>query len=215
MSNATKGERTRAHIVAAAAPVFNRLGYAGTSMSELMSATGLEKGGLYRHFESKDALALAAFDHAVAVYGARYQAAVASRPTAVAQLGALLDTMAELATAPLVDGGCPLLNTAVESDDAHPALRDRARRAMRGFLRLVRGAYAGGVERGELRADVDPAAEATLLVATMEGAIMLARLFADPAYAQHAARAMRERAETLAARAPAAATRRAPRRPAR
>ena len=33
-------------------------------MSELMAATGLEKGGLYRHFESKQDLAAAAFDYA-------------------------------------------------------------------------------------------------------------------------------------------------------
>ena len=60
---ATKGERTREGIVAAAAPLFNQRGYAASSMSDVMAATGLEKGGIYRHFESKDELALAAFDH--------------------------------------------------------------------------------------------------------------------------------------------------------
>jgi TetR/AcrR family transcriptional repressor of nem operon len=50
----TKGERTRARIVATAAPLFNQRGYVGASMADLMAATGLEKGGIYRHFESKD-----------------------------------------------------------------------------------------------------------------------------------------------------------------
>src|ERR1700743_3353151 len=53
----TRGEATRRRIVKQSAAVFNRRGYSGTSMSELMEATGLEKGGLYRHFASKEDLA--------------------------------------------------------------------------------------------------------------------------------------------------------------
>ena len=49
----TKGERTRRKIVADAAPVFNTRGYEGSSLNDLMSATGLKKGGIYRHFASK------------------------------------------------------------------------------------------------------------------------------------------------------------------
>jgi TetR/AcrR family transcriptional repressor of nem operon len=59
-----KGELTRQRIVALAAPIFNQKGYAGTALSDLMRATGLEKGGIYRHFESKQELAEDAFDHA-------------------------------------------------------------------------------------------------------------------------------------------------------
>ena len=58
-----KGELTRQRIVALAAPIFNQKGYAGTALSDLMRATGLEKGGIYRHFESKQELAEDAFDH--------------------------------------------------------------------------------------------------------------------------------------------------------
>src|SRR5580704_10118479 len=59
-----RGEATRRRIVEQSAAVFNRHGYSGTSMSDLMAATGLEKGGLYRHFASKEDLAAAAFDYA-------------------------------------------------------------------------------------------------------------------------------------------------------
>src|ERR1700760_1245310 len=59
-----RGSATRQRIIEQSAPIFNQRGYAGTSMSELMAATGLEKGGLYRHFESKESLAVAAFDYA-------------------------------------------------------------------------------------------------------------------------------------------------------
>jgi len=50
----SKGEETRERIVAEAAALFNQRGYEGGSMSELMKATGLEKGGIYRHFSSQE-----------------------------------------------------------------------------------------------------------------------------------------------------------------
>ena len=52
----TKGEQTRRKIVAAAAPIFNQHGYEGSSLADLMEATGLKKGGIYRHFSSKEEL---------------------------------------------------------------------------------------------------------------------------------------------------------------
>src|SRR5215475_2682227 len=59
-----KGQKTRERIVAEAASLFNQRGFEGSSMSELMEATGLEKGGIYRHFSSKEELAAKAFDYA-------------------------------------------------------------------------------------------------------------------------------------------------------
>ena len=60
-----KGELTRQRIVELAAPIFNQRGFAGCSMQDVMDATGLEKGGLYRHFSSKEELAAEAFRFAV------------------------------------------------------------------------------------------------------------------------------------------------------
>jgi len=69
-----KGEDTRQEIIRKAAPIFNQKGYDGAALSDLMRATGLEKGGIYRHFESKEELAGVAFDHAWKVaMDARFQ----------------------------------------------------------------------------------------------------------------------------------------------
>lgn len=59
----TKAQRTTAFIIKTVAPVFNKHGYIGTSMSDLTEATGLTKGALYGNFENKEALALAAFQY--------------------------------------------------------------------------------------------------------------------------------------------------------
>jgi AcrR family transcriptional regulator len=61
----SKAQETKTRIIAQAATLFNQQGYTGTSVSDLMRATGLQKGGIYNHFHSKDELALEAFDFAV------------------------------------------------------------------------------------------------------------------------------------------------------
>ena len=60
----TQGEKTRQRIIKDAAALLNQYGFSGFSMSELMKATGLEKGGIYRHFDSKEQLAAEAFEYA-------------------------------------------------------------------------------------------------------------------------------------------------------
>jgi len=58
----SKAERTKQFIIERTAPIFNSKGYAGTSMNDIMNATGLTKGSIYGNFENKDEVALAAFD---------------------------------------------------------------------------------------------------------------------------------------------------------
>ena len=61
----TKGELTRQRLVSEAAKLFNQRGYDGSSMLDVMEATGLEKGGIYRHFASMDELGLALVEESV------------------------------------------------------------------------------------------------------------------------------------------------------
>src|ERR1700720_2588708 len=71
-SDMRKGEQTRQEIIRKAAPIFNQKGYDGAALSDLMRATGLQKGGIYRHFGSKEELAAEAFDYAWGeTFGAR------------------------------------------------------------------------------------------------------------------------------------------------
>jgi AcrR family transcriptional regulator len=174
-----KGEETRQRIVARAAPVFNTYGYSGTSMAELTKATGLEKGGIYNHFASKEALALAAFDYAVQVVGERIAGALAGKEGAVERLRAIAGVFAGYIENPPVAGGCPILNTAVETDDTDSALRARAQAAMTDLQKLIGSTVKRGVEAGELRADVEPRRVAAICTAMLEGAIMLGRLYQD------------------------------------
>ncbi len=182
----TKGERTRRRIVERAAPVFNTRGYAGSSMSDLVRETGLEKGGIYNHFSGKEELALAAFDYATGIMRERFRAATEGRKGALEGLLAIVDVFGGLVEDPPVAGGCPVLNTAVEADDAQPALKERAREAATDWLRLVGSMVKEGVRSGELEPGTDPRATASVVVATLEGALMLSKLHDDGAHMERA-----------------------------
>lgn len=175
----SKGEQTRQRIVAQAAPVFNTLGYSGTSMAELTKATGLEKGGIYNHFPSKEALAFAAFDYAIDVIRKRIAVALEGVTGAPARLRAIVGVFADYIDNPPVAGGCPILNTAVETDDTNSELRLRAQQAMTDLQKLIGATVKQGVVEGSLRLDADPRRTAAIFTALLEGAIMLGRLYRD------------------------------------
>lgn len=175
----SKGEQTREMILARAAQLFSRQGYFGSSLSDIMHETGLEKGGIYNHFASKEQLALEAFDYAVDLVGQRTRLALAGKVNAIERLQAIITVFQWLLEDPALAGGCPILNTAIEADDAQPALRDRARNAMDNWRATIQRIVQKGIARQEIRPEVDADALATLLIATLEGAVMLSKLYGD------------------------------------
>jgi len=170
-----KGEQTRQEIIRKAAPIFNQKGYDGAALSDLMRATGLEKGGIYRHFESKQELAGDAFDHAWKIAMDTRFEGTQEIPNAVDRLEQIVRNFRDR-RAGLVPGGCPLLNTAIDSDDGNPQLRAKARRALRSWLERLQSIAEEGQRRGEVRSDVDSAKLATLIASTLEGSLMVSRL---------------------------------------
>jgi TetR/AcrR family transcriptional regulator, transcriptional repressor for nem operon len=169
-----KGEMTRQRIIEEAAPIFNQRGFAGCSIQDVMEATGLEKGGIYRHFESKEELAAEAFKFAIneAVRVRRQGSdAIENR---LERLKYLLRRFVE-ARSPL-PGGCPLMNTAIDSDDGNPVLRGIAREAIGEWKERICGIVREGIERGEIREGTDPQKISNVVVAALEGALMISRI---------------------------------------
>jgi len=134
-----KGEQTRQEIIRKAAPIFNQKGYDGAALSDLMRATGLEKGGIYRHFASKEELAAEAFDYA---WGETF-------------------------------------DSRIDNDDGNSVLRARARKALNGWRSYIISIVREGIKAGEIRAKTDAEKLATLMISSLEGAVMVYRLERD------------------------------------
>lgn len=169
-----KGELTRQRIIELAAPLFNQRGFAGCSMQDVMEATGLEKGGLYRHFHSKEDLAAEAFRYSLAQ-------AVKLRTDHLDQTHGSLELLRSFVerfveTTSSVPGGCPLMNTAIDSDDGNPTLRELAREGLSEWRTRLFKIVEEGIRRGEIRKKAEPRSVANLIIATLEGALMMSRL---------------------------------------
>ena len=170
-----KGERTKQEIIRKAATIFNEKGYDGAALSDLMRATGLEKGGIYRHFENKEQLAAEAFDYA-------WKVALDTRFEGTQEISNTVDRLKRIVwnfrdqRSGLVPGGCPLLNTAIDSDDGNTKLRAKALAALRSWLKRLQSVIEEGKRRGEILRGVDSSELGTLIISTLEGSLMVSRL---------------------------------------
>src|ERR1700676_1183856 len=140
-----------------------------------MRATGLEKGGIYRHFGSKQELAGDAFNYA-------WKLAMDTRFKGTEQIPNTVDRLKQIVRnfrdrrAGVIPGGCPLLNTAVDSDDGNPQLRAKARQALSSWLDRLQAIAEEGKRRREAPPDVESAPSALLIVSTLEGSFIVRRL---------------------------------------
>ncbi len=175
----TKGAETREMILARAAQLFTQRGFYSSAISEVLQVTGLEKGGLYNHFKSKEDLALQAFDYAVGLVRQQFARAVQDKKNTVDRLIAMMAVFQNEAEGYPLAGGCPVMNTAIEADDAHPALRQRAQAAMDEWHHYIRRIVQRGKEKGEIRPEVDGEQLSIVYLSILEGALMQSKLYGN------------------------------------
>lgn len=169
-----KGESTRQRIIERSAPVFNQKGFAGCSMQDVMEATGLEKGGLYRHFSGKEELAAEVFRYTVArAEKLRYEK-IDPDQNALDQLRSFVRRFVEVRSD--IPGGCAIFNTAIQEDDGNPVLRGLALEAVQEWKARLARIVECGIRKGEIAKRTVPRRVANVMIATLEGALTMSRL---------------------------------------
>lgn len=172
-----KGSLTRQRIIEKAAPVFNKRGFDGASMQEIMEACNLEKGGIYRHFSSKEEIAAEAFRYA---FGRAVEARILGMDMVEGAIPKLLFMVGNFIEKPSsIPGGCPLLNTAIDADDGNSTLRGLAEAGLHRWRRSICRIVKDGRQKAEIRSDVDPLQVANTIIGALEGALMISRLDGD------------------------------------
>lgn len=172
----TKAERTRQYIIEKTAPIFNSKGYAGTSINDIMDVTGLTKGAIYGNFDNKDEVAIAAFDYNFANITNYIATRIRERDSAIGKLLVYPETHRQILKLPFLKGGCPVLNTSVDSDDTHPQLREKVLAALQLWRNSVERIITKGIQNKEIKESANPAQFATILISLTEGAVMQAKL---------------------------------------
>ncbi|MEQ8524735.1 TetR/AcrR family transcriptional regulator [Gracilimonas sp.] len=177
-----KSDITKNKIIEESAHLFNVQGYAPTSMSDIEKATGFTKGCIYGHFNSKDDIAVAAFDYNRRILIDNIKSQVRSTEGSIDKLKAIIHSYKKNVNTPQFKGGCPILNTATESDDSYEVLRPKVKQTLNIWSGTVEEIIKNGIVAGEINEDVQPKKIASLFVSIYEGSIMLMKMYKD---AQH------------------------------
>jgi TetR/AcrR family transcriptional repressor of nem operon len=167
-----KAERTRRFIIEQSAPIINKKGMAGTSLSDIMEATKLAKGGIYGNFESKDEICAASFLYLTETLSQQLDRAVLRGETAKEKFSNLLNVYKEIKT----EGGCPILNFGVEADDTHPGMKENVKKVIRASQKRFFDILAIGIADNEISSDLDPKNFSIKVFAMIEGAILCGRV---------------------------------------
>lgn len=188
MKSATtpRSEKTRQFIIETAAPIFNKKGYAGTSMADLTSATGLTKGSIYGNFKDKNDVAVHAFQHNIDLIFDFFAKELKQAPSTLDKLLAYPRGFRKIYPMILSYGGCPILNTGVEADDTHAVLRKMAVGVLARWKQSIILLVEKGQTEGVLRAEVDARDTAETLIALLEGGSVLAKITGEASYMRNA-----------------------------
>ncbi len=172
----SKADKTKEFIIERSAPIFNCRGYSGTSLNDLIKATGLSKGAIYGNFENKDEVALAVYKYNIESLNKKLDAAIADKQTATQQLTAFLNFYRSNWKKLSENGGCPVLNAAVEADDNLPFLKSAVQGSIKSWAKKVRLMLDEGKKQGEFKECINTEEYAYTFITLIEGGIMLSKI---------------------------------------
>ncbi len=165
----SKAERTRQFIIETSAPIINKKGMAGTSLSDIMEATKLAKGGIYGNFENKEEICTESFLYLRSQLAAKLDAAVTQGISAKAKFTNLIEAYGDDKN---TVGGCPILNFGVEADDTNPVIKEYVKKSIHSAQKRFSTIIENGVANNELSSNINPEHFAIKVFAMIEGAIL-------------------------------------------
>ena len=162
-------------VIAEALQTFWRQGYGATSIPDLMAATQLERGSLYKAFEDKHSLFERAFDNYLRAGRAKMAQILGSDAPPIARLRACLAQVVAGCSGAEGGPGCLAVNTMVELAPSDAAVRDRLLRHWNVVERMFEHTLRDGQSQGDIRKDVSAKDLARLVVNFMGGIAVFSR----------------------------------------
>jgi TetR/AcrR family transcriptional repressor of lmrAB and yxaGH operons len=169
MANAAKHKE---NLVRTTMRLFRKQGYASTGLQQVLAESGAPKGSLYHYFPNgKESLGEAAVDMAGALVAEMLTELAAKHAQPKAFVGAYCRVMAGWMEESHFRSGCPIATTMLETAPQSPSITAAGVRALDEWMRIIGEAFErdGTTKR-------EAATRAQLLVATMEGALLVARI---------------------------------------
>ena len=169
-------DATKVKIIQAAFEEIHSHGFQATSMNEIIKRAGITKGALYHHFKSKTELGYAVIDQVIRpMMKERWLDPLSKNENPI---DALIDCMAELiknTPKQAVIKGCPVANLAHEMSGIDEGFRLKLSGVLKAWQAGLSQVFSEGIKKGYVKADVNTDNVACFLVASLEGAIGLAK----------------------------------------
>jgi TetR/AcrR family transcriptional regulator, transcriptional repressor for nem operon len=175
-------ENTKDYIIQTVAPIFNKKGYIGTSLTDLTEATGLTKGAIYCNFKNKEDLAVKAFKYNLKKILFPLSSAIRQAETAIDKLHALVDFYKNYYLLTKNEGGCPVINIGIDANHNNQALYLLAKEMARKLELELESIIKIGIQNNEIKKQVEPKLYAKNIYCMIEGAIFMAHLQKDETY---------------------------------
>jgi len=170
-----KGEKTKEHILKASRRILVKQGFLNTSVSEIISATGVKKGNLYYHFASKEDLGLAVLEDAKEEFFHFLNISLSGTDPVSRVINSCQAIFNEQQKNNFV-GGCLFGNTALEMADSNPKFASIIQEVFAHWIQQLENHIHEALRTGILKSTMPPELLAKTVVATMEGAIMISRV---------------------------------------
>jgi TetR/AcrR family transcriptional regulator, transcriptional repressor for nem operon len=177
-----KSDRTRQFIIEKAAPVFNKKGIAGTSLTNLTHATGLTKGSIYGNFKNKDDLAVSVFQYNIEMIETLFAHEMGKVESCAEKLLIYPRIYRKIYKTMIAYGGCPILNTATEADDTHHDLCKLAAGTIARWKKQIMELIETGKQYGEIQPHTDATAMSEIIISLFEGGGILAKVTGEETY---------------------------------
>ena len=180
----SKAQQTSDYIIQKVAPIFNKHGYYGTSMSDLVDATGMTKGAIYGNFKNKEELAFLAFRYNVERVVNKIREELSEIQSPLQQLYGLTNFYRTYKTYTIEFGGCPILNIGVDANHQHPELLERVQEVITKLQGYITRMIQNGIDAGEIYKEVNPKIYARKIFTLIEGAVFMSATMNDDSYVQ-------------------------------
>lgn len=179
-----KAEKTTAFIVETVAPIFNKNGYAATSISDLTKATGLTKGAIYGNFKNKEELAIASFKFMVKSLMKEIVKHMDKSDSPIGKLLLISDFYRNYYMYTNKMGGCPILNIGVDANNQNSLLLEKVRTIIQRIQDQLANIIEDGIEIGEISTEINAMHTAKRIDTMIQGAIFMAYTMDDDFYIQ-------------------------------
>jgi TetR/AcrR family transcriptional regulator, transcriptional repressor for nem operon len=173
---------TKDFILQKVAPIFNKKGYAGTSLSDLTEATGLTKGAIYFYFQNKQELAVEAFKLNVKKVTLPLSLQLSQRVNSLEKLQVLTNYYRDYYTIIAENGGCPILNMGADANNINPALFDTVKKVSKRLERDLITIIQNGINNNEINPNINADMYGKNIYAMIEGSVFMAITRYDGSY---------------------------------